>query len=75
MSKLTRDGTADPVSRDQIIMHERRQGKKHFPCQADHEHVWHPFPVDPYLLEVMTIPSFHTADPIVVVATIIGDPD
>ena len=25
-------GTADPVSRDQILRRERGQGKKHFPC-------------------------------------------
>ena len=37
MSRLTRDGTAEPVSRDQIIRRERGQGKKHFPCSGDHE--------------------------------------
>ena len=26
MSRLTRDGTAEPVSRDQVISRERRQG-------------------------------------------------
>ena len=25
------------VSRDQILMRERGQGKKYFPCSADHE--------------------------------------
>ena len=32
MSKLTRDGTAEPVSRDQILGRERGQGNIHFPC-------------------------------------------
>ena len=30
MSRLTRDGTAEPVLRDQILRRERGQGKKHF---------------------------------------------
>ena len=29
--------TAGPVSRDQILRRERGQGKKHFPCSANHE--------------------------------------
>ena len=37
MSRLTRDGTAEPVSRDQILRHERGQGNIHFSCSADHE--------------------------------------
>ena len=37
MSRLTRDGTAEPVSRDQILKLERGQGKINFPCSADHE--------------------------------------
>ena len=48
ISRLTRDGTAEPVSRDQILAHVRRQGNIHFPCSADHEHDWQPYPVDPY---------------------------
>ena len=48
MSRLTRDGTAEPVSRDQILRHARGQGKNHFPCSADHEQNWQPYPVDPY---------------------------
>ena len=43
MSRLTGDGTAEPVSRDQIL---RRN--IHFPCSADHEQDWQPSPVDPY---------------------------
>ena len=37
ISRLTRDGTA-----------ERGQGNIHFPCPADHEQDWQPYPVDPY---------------------------
>ena len=47
MNRLTRDGTAEPVSRDQILRHARGQGNI-FPCSADHEQDWHPYPVDPY---------------------------
>ena len=48
MSRLTRDGTAEPVSRDQILRHSRGQENIHFPCSADHEQDWQPYPVDPY---------------------------
>ena len=48
MSRLTRDGTAEPVSRDQIFRHARGQGSINFPCSADHEQDWQPYPVDPY---------------------------
>ena len=57
MSRLTRDGTAEPVSRDQILRRERTkfsganergQGNIHFPCSADHEQDWQPYLVDPY---------------------------
>ena len=43
MSKLTRDGTAEPVSRNQILRRERGQRIIHFPCSAaDHEQDWQP---------------------------------
>ena len=46
MSKLTRDGTAEPVSRDQILRRERGQRIIHFLCSAaDHEQDWQPCPV------------------------------
>ena len=48
MSRLTRDGTAEAVSRDQILRREREQGINIFPCSADHEQDWQPYPVDPY---------------------------
>ena len=48
MSGLKRDGTTEPVSRDQILRRERGQGNIHFACSADHEQDWQPYPVDPY---------------------------
>ena len=48
MSRLVRDGTAEPVSRDQILRHARGQWNIRFPCSADHEQDWQPYPVDPY---------------------------
>ena len=48
MSRLTRDGTAEPVSRDQILRHVWGQGSIPFPCSADHEQDWQPYPVEPY---------------------------
>ena len=44
MSRLTRDGTAKPVSRDQILRHERAQGNIHFPS-ADRVQDLQPYPV------------------------------
>ena len=48
MNRLTRDETAEPVSRDQILRRERRQGIIIFLCPADDEQSWQPYPVDPY---------------------------
>ena len=48
MSRLTRDGTAEPVSGDQIFRRERGQGNINYLCSADHEQDWQPYPVDPY---------------------------
>ena len=47
---MTRDGTAEPVSRDQILRREQRgQGNiMYFPCSADHVQDWQPYPVDPH---------------------------
>ena len=56
ISRLTRDGTAEPISRDRILRRERRQGNVHFPCSADDEQDWQPYPVDPPL----TICDDHT---------------
>ena len=48
MSRLTRDGAAEPVSRGQILRHARGQGNISFPFSADHDQDWQPYPVDPY---------------------------
>ena len=48
MSRLTRDGTAEPISRGQIFRRERGQRNINFPCSANHEQDWQPHPVDPY---------------------------
>ena len=63
MSRLTRDGTAEPVSRDQILRHARGQGNVYFPCSADHEQDWQPFPVDPYSAICDDHAYIHTVDP------------
>ena len=50
MSRLTRDGLVEPVSRDQTLRRERGQGNIHFACSADHERLGLAtlYPVDPY---------------------------
>ena len=48
MSSLTRDGTAEPVSRDQILRRDQGKGNINFPCSTDHEKDWQPYPFDPY---------------------------
>ena len=45
---LTRDGTAESVSRDQILRHERGQGNITFSCSANHVQDWQPYSVGPY---------------------------
>ena len=57
MSRLTRDGTAEPVSRDQIFRHARGQGNIPFPCSADHEQDWQPYP---RLIHTLAIYDDHT---------------
>ena len=59
MSRLTRDGTAESVSRDQILRHGRGQGNIPFTCSADHEQDWQPYPrLIVLLLIVMTIQTY-----------------
>ena len=45
---MTRDRTAEPVSRDHLLRRDRGLGSTHFPCSADHEQDWQPNMVDPY---------------------------
>ena len=48
MNRLTRDGTAEPVSRDQILRRERGYGDMNFLCSADHVQDWQLYPIEPY---------------------------
>ena len=48
MSRLTRDGTAEPVSRDQILRHARGQGNIIFPVQLTTSRIGNLTPVDPH---------------------------
>ena len=41
-------GFSENTHDDQILSHARGQGNVHFPCSADHEQDWQPYPVDPY---------------------------
>ena len=60
MGRLARDGTAEPVSRDQTLRRERGQGYINFPCSADHEQDWQPYPVDPSLAVCNADTYIHT---------------
>ena len=59
---LTLDGTAEPVSRDQILRRGQRQGKNNFPYSADHEQDCQPYLVD----LTLAICDDHTYTPVVV---------
>ena len=48
MSRLARDGTAESVSRDQIVRRERGQGNIRFPFSVEHKQDRKPYPVDPF---------------------------
>ena len=63
MSRLTRDGTAELVSRDKTLRRERKQENINFPCLADHEQDWQPYPsLSILLLYVMTIHTYTNVD-------------
>ena len=55
MSRLTRDGTAEPVSRDQILRHARGQGDIIFPVQLTTSRIGNLTRLIHTLLYVMTI--------------------
>ena len=48
MSRLTRGGTAKPVSRDHFLRRELGHENITFPCSADHVQKWQTYTVDPY---------------------------
>ena len=58
MSRLTRDGTAEPVSRDQILRHAREQGNIIFPVQLTTSRIGNLTRLIHTLLYVMT--TIHT---------------
>ena len=65
MSRLTRDGTAEPVSRDQILRHARGQGNIIFPVQLATSRIGNFTRLIHTLLYVMTIHTYiHTPQPL-----------
>ena len=61
MSRLTRDGTAEPVSRDQIRRHARGQGNIIFPVQLTTSRIGNLTRLIHTLLYVMTVHTYiHT---------------
>ena len=53
MNRLKKqDGTAERVSRDQILRRERGKGNIIFPCSVDHEQDWQPYPADHTTLDI-----------------------
>ena len=61
MSRLTRDGTAEPVSRDQILRHARGQGNIIFSLQLTTSRIGNLTRLIHTLLYVMTIHTYiHT---------------
>ena len=61
MSRLTRDGTAEPVSRDQILRHARGQGNIIFSVQLTTSRIGNLTRLIHTLLYVMTIHTYiHT---------------
>ena len=61
MSRLTRDGTAEPVSRDQILRHARGQGNVIFSVQLTTSRIGNLTRLIHTLLYVMTIHTYiHT---------------
>ena len=58
MSRLTRDGTAEPISRDQILRHARGQGNIIFPVQLTTSRIGNLTRVIHTLLYVMTIHTY-----------------
>ena len=58
MSRLTRDGTAEPVSRDQILRHARGQGNTIFPVQLTTSRIGKLTRLIHTLLYVMTIHTY-----------------
>ena len=60
MSRLTRDGTAEPISPEQIFRRERGQGNINFPCSADREQDGQPYPVELQVYSVSCVMAIRT---------------
>ena len=60
MSRLTRDGTAETVSRDQILRHARGQGNIIYPVQLITSRIGNLTHLIHTLIYVMTIQIYHT---------------
>ena len=60
VSRLTRDGTVEPVSRDQILRRKRGQDIILFPCSADHDRIGN------------LTRSIHTLASCVIIHTVLG---
>ena len=58
MSRLTRDRTAEPVSRDQILRHARGQGNIIFPVQLTTSRIGNLTRLIHTLLYVMTVHTY-----------------
>ena len=58
MSRLTRDGTAEPVLRDQILRHARGQGNIIFPVQLTTNRIGNLTRLIHTLIYVMTIHTY-----------------
>ena len=64
MSRLTRDGKAEPVSRDQILRHARGQGNIIFPVQLTTSRIGNLTRLIHTLLYVVTIHACVIAFPV-----------
>ena len=60
MSRLTRDGTVEPVSRDQILRREQGQGNTDFPCSPHHEQDWQPHLTQLIHITLLHVMTTHT---------------
>ena len=68
MSRLTRDGAAEPISRDQILRHARGQGSIIFPVQLTTSRIGNLTRLIHTLLYVMTINTYiHTIIDIIII--------
>ena len=48
---MTRDGTAEPASRETKFSGANRDREIHFSCSTDHEQDWQLYLVDPHFAE------------------------